>query len=146
MATGKHGPSEITITVDDAQGGTGRAITPYVTDMNGVEITSVMQIVTAFGDTYKKQSPVGVKELAPITLHGFFDDTATVGPHVVLVAPDTTISDGTTATSRTVVIVFGNSKTFTCEAFLAKYKVMGKVGGLSEYDATLEVTGSFAWT
>jgi hypothetical protein len=146
MAAGKHGSTEITITVDDAQGGTGRAVTPYVTTISGIKITAISQVITAFGDTFEKNSPTGVKKIDPITLGGFFDDTATVGPHVVFLTPDVTIYDGTTATSRTVVIVFGNSKTFTVEALLTSYDVMGKNGNLTEYQAVLTPTGSGAWS
>lgn len=142
----KYGSSSITITIDDAQGGTGRAVTPYVTSISGVKITAMQQVITAFGDTWEKSSPTGLKKVDPITLHGFFDDTATVGPHVVFLTPDTTVYDGTSSTSRTVVIVFGNSKTFTVECLLTSYSVLGKTGNLTEYEAVLQPTGSGAWS
>lgn len=146
MAAGKHGSSEVTITCDDAQGGTGRVITPYVQTISGVKITAASQLITAFGDTWDKTSPTGIKKVEPITLGGFFDDTATVGPHVVFLTPDTTIYDGTTTTSRTLVIVFGNSKTFTVEVILSSYEVLGKNGNLTEYVAVLTPVGSGAWS
>lgn len=146
MAAGKHGSSEVTISCDDAQGGTLRAVTPYVTTVSGIKITAASQLITAFGDTWDKNSPTGVKKVEPITLGGFFDDTATVGPHVVFLTPDTTIYDGTTATSRTFTIVFGNSKTFTVECLLSSYEVMGKNGNLTEYQAVLTPTGTGTWS
>src|SRR4051812_8196540 len=118
MAAGKHSSSEWTISYDDSQGGTLRAITPYVLTISGIKITSATQVTTAFGDTWTKNSATGVKKVEPITITGFFDDTATVGPHIVFITPDATIYDGTTATSRTFTIVVGNSKTFTVETLL----------------------------
>lgn len=146
MPTGKHGSAEITISCDDAPGGTLRAITPYVTQIGGVKITALTQAITAFGDTWVKNSPTGLKKVEPIQISGFFDDTATVGPHVVFISPDVTIYDGTTATSRTLTIVFGNSKTFTVECLLTDYAVMGKNGNLTEYQATLTPTSTGTWS
>ncbi len=147
MSVGKHGSSEWTISIDDAQGGSLRAITPYVTSVSGLKITSLTQLITAFNDTFEKSSPTGVKKVDPITFGGFFDDTATVGPHVVFQTPDTTIYDGTTATSRTLTIVVSNSsKTFGGECLLVSYEVLGKNGNLTEYQAVAQPTGSFAWT
>lgn len=147
MSLGKHGSVEWTISCDDAQGGTLRAITPYVTSIGGLKITSITQIITAFADTWEKSSPTGVKKVDPVTIHGFFDDTATVGPHVVFLTPDTTIYDGTTATSRTFTVVVSNSsKTFSGEVLLMSYAVLGKQGNLTEYEAVLQPTGTFAWS
>lgn len=146
MSTGKHGSSEVTITCDDAQGGTPRAITPYVTTLGGLKITALTQVVTAFGDTWVRNSPTGLKRAEPITVTGFFDDTATVGPHIVFQTPDTTVYDGTTATSRTLTIVVGNSKTFTVECILTDYAALPKNGNLTEYTATLMPVTSAAWS
>jgi len=147
MATGKHGSAEITISVDDAQGGTLRLITPYVTTLSGLKITALTQAVTAFGDTWVRNSPTGLKRAEPITITGFFDDTATVGPHVVFLTPDTTLYDGTTATSRTLVIVVANTpKTYTVECILTDYAPLPKNGNLTEYTATLMPVTSAAWT
>ncbi len=146
MAAGKHGSAEWTISCDDAQGGTLRAITPYVQTISGIKITAASQVITAFGDTWEKNSPTGTKKVEPVTIGGFFDDTATVGPHVVFLTPDTTIYDGTTSTSRTFTIVVGNSKTFTVEVLLSSYEVLGKNGNLTEYVAVITPTGTGTWS
>lgn len=142
----KYGSSSVTITCDDAQGGTGRIITPYVTQIGGLSIKALTQAVTAFGDTWVRNSPTGLKEAGAITISGFFDDTATVGPHVVFLTPDSTPYDGTTTTSRTLVVVVGNSKTFTVECVLTEYTPGPKNGNLTEYTATLLPVTSAAWS
>src|SRR2546430_175953 len=106
MAAGKHGSSEITISYDDGPGGSLRLITSYVMSMSGIKITSNMQKSTAYGDTIEKMLPTGLSIFAPITIGGLFDDTATFGPHIVFVAPDTSPQ----ASTRTLTIVIGNSK------------------------------------
>jgi len=141
MAAGKHSSSEVTISVDDAQGGTLRVITSYVTTLSGIKITGNMQASTAFGDTITKMLPTGLGTIGDITLHGFFDDTATLGPHTIFNAPDTSVQGGT----RTVTIVIGNSKTFTGEGYLADYEAQAKAGGLTEYNAVLKMI-SGAWS
>lgn len=141
MGVGKHGSNEITITYDDGPGGTPRAITSYVLTMGAIKITSNMQANTPFGATVEAMLPTGVSKIDPVTLHGFWDDTATVGPHVVLIAPDTSPQ----AATRTLAIVFGNSKTWTSEGYLASYAVLGKANGLTEFEAVLQ-QNSGGWT
>lgn len=141
MAAGKHGSSEITVSYDDGPGGTLRLITSYVLTMGAIKLTSNMQVSTAFGDTLEKMLPTGMSKIDQITLHGFFDDTATLGPHVVLIAPDTSPQ----ASTRSLVIVIGNSKTWSSEGYLVSYAVLGKVGTLTEFDAVLQ-QNSGSWS
>src|SRR6185295_20111513 len=101
MAAGKHSSSEITIAYDDGPGGTPRTITSFILTMGSVKLTSNMEVSTAYGDTVTKMLPTGLQTIDPIDLEGFWDDTATTGPHVVFIAPDTN-PQGTT---RTLTIV-----------------------------------------
>jgi len=100
-----------------------------------------MQASTAFGDTIEKKLPTGVSKIDPITIHGFWDDTVTLGPHVVFIAPDTSPQ----ASTRSLVIVFGNSKTWSSEGFLESYEVLGKAGNLTEFNA-VAIQNSGAWS
>jgi len=141
MAAGKHGSSEITVSYDDGPGGTLRLITSFVLTMGGVKLTSNMQASTAFGDSIEKKLPTGMSKIDPITIHGFMDDTALLGPHVVFIAPDTSPQ----ASTRSLVIVFGNSKTWSSEGYCESYEVLGKTGNLTEFNAVL-IQNSGAWT
>jgi hypothetical protein len=140
MGAGKHGSSEITVTYDDA-GGVARIITSFVLTMGGIKITSNMQASTAYGDSIEKKLPTGMSKIDPITMHGFHDDTATLGPHVVFLTPDTSPQ----ATTRTLAIVVGNGKTWTSEGYLESYEVLGKTGALTEFTAVL-IQNSGAWS
>lgn len=141
MAAGKHGSSEITVSYDDGPGGTPRTITSYVLTMGAIKLTSNMQANTPFGATVEAMLPTGVSKIDQVTIHGFWDDTATSGPHVVFLAPDTSPQ----ASTRTLAIVFGNSKTWTSEGYLVSYAVLGKAGNLTEFDAVLQ-QNSGAWS
>ena len=134
MAAGKHGSSEITISYDDGPGGSPQTITSYVLTMGPVKLTSNIQASTAYGDTIEKMLPTGLEKIDPITIHGFWNDTATTGSHVVFLAPDTNPQGST----RTLAIVFGNSKTWTSEGFLVSYSVIGVVNKLTEFEAVLQ--------
>lgn len=141
MPAGKHGSAEITIAYDDAPGGTPRTITSFVLTMGAVKITSNMQANLPYGAAVEGMLPTGVSKIDKITLHGFWDDTATTGPHTVFKDPD----DGPQDATRTLAIVFGNSKTWTSEGYLESYAVLGKAGALTEFEAVLQ-QNSGAWT
>lgn len=139
---GKYGSQSITITYDDGPGGTGRAVTGHVRTMSGVKITSSMQATTAFGDTWEEQTPTGRMRMEPVTLAGHWDTTSTTGPHAVFSAPD----DGPQDDTRTLVIVFGDSKTMTVETRLVSYEVKGQEGNLTEFEAVIQPTGTATWS
>ena len=138
---GKYGSASITVAYDDGPGGTARTITAFVLTMGGVKITSNMQNATAYGDTVEKMLPTGMLKLEQIELSGLWDTTATTGPHVVFLAPD----DGPQDATRTLTVVFGDSKTWTSEGYLVSYEVLGQVGALTEFKAVLQ-QNSGAWS
>jgi hypothetical protein len=144
MATGKHGSAEVTFTLDDAPGGTGRAIQHHITGSIAVAIASAMEEATAFGDSWTWKLPAGVRSLKDIPIGGFFDDTANTGPHAVLSSPDYS----PTGTPRNLVVVYGNSKTATTTVWVQDYEVTGTVGKLSTYKATLTPAypGTVTWS
>ena len=141
MGEGKHGSAEVTIALDDS-GGTPRTITNYVLTMGALKITAGLQPSTAYGDSWEEILMTGVKKGEPIQLGGLFDDTATTGPHVVMGVPDSSPQ----ASTRTLAIVVGNSKTFTAEGYITSYAVVAKEGALTEFDAVFHPTGSVAWS
>ena len=138
---GKYGSASITVAYDDGPGGTLRTITSFVLQMGGVKLTSNMQGATAYGDTYEKMLPTGMSKIDQITLSGLWDTTATTGPHVVFIAPDTSPQ----ASTRTLTVVFGDGKTWTSEGYLVSYQVTGSVGALTAFEAVLQ-QNSGAWT
>lgn len=141
---GKHSSSEITIGYDDSPGGTLRQIENSVLTMSGIKIEAPNQLTHAYGDSWEESTPTGMRKVPAITLTGFFDDTATTGPHTVLRVGDNDVDPN--GATRTLVVVFGNSKTFTVETRLQSYEVLGKNGNLTEYASVIQPSGSAAWT
>lgn len=139
---GKYGAQSITISYDDGPGGTIRAVTGHVLTMSGVKISSALQASHAFGDSWEEHTPSGLAKMDPVTLTGFWDTTATTGPHVVFGSPD----DGPQDATRTLVIVFGDTKTMTVETYLMSYEVLGKNGALTEFSAVIQPTGAATWS
>jgi len=125
----------------DDSGLTGRTITPYVTSMGGMKIETITQDTNPFGGTAELPTSVGVYKSITIPMSGFFDDTATVGPHVVF----GTISSSPSASSRTLVVNFSGG-TYTVECIVTAYEVMGKNGALTEYAATLQTVSVGVWS
>lgn len=137
------GSTSVTITYDDGPGGTGRAITDYVTEIGGISIEALQADTSAFGDVWGESTPTGFKTVDEVSIKGFYNDAATTGPHVVFKDVDDSPSDST----RTLVVVFGGTNgTFTIETRLKKYMVGAKVKGLTEFEAVVVPNGSGAWS
>lgn len=113
-------------------------------ELGGAKIVCENESSESFGDAWKEFARVGMRSVPDIPVGGFWDTTATTGPHVVFLpgANDADPNGGT----RTLVIVFGDSKTFTLETLLAEYEVMASVGKLTRFNAVLRPTGSAAWS
>lgn len=139
---GRYGSASVTVTYDDAPGGTGRVVTGHVLTMGGVKITSAMEPSHAMGDSWTEQTPTGMMNMESLTLEGHWDTTATTGPHVVFLVPD----DGPQDVTRTLVVVFGDSKTMTVETRLVSYEVIGQVGALTRFRAEILPTSTATWS
>lgn len=144
MAAGKHGSSEITISIDDAPGGSLQAMTQHILTIGGAKIENVTQPSHAFGDSWEEMLATGFARVPQITVTGYFDDTATTGPHTVFQVK--TADRSPQASTRTVALGFGNSTSFGGEAIMASYEVLGKNGALTEFAAVIQPVGAWAWT
>lgn len=136
-----YGSTSVVIGYDDAPGGTLRTITNYVREIGGVKIEATQASTEAFGDVWAEHTPTGNKKVPPISIKGYFDDTATSGPHAVFKDPD----DSPTDSTRSLSVNFGGA-TATGETRLVSYEVIGKNGNLTEYEAMVQVTGALTWS
>jgi len=143
MAVGIQGSTGVTVSLTDS-GATPRVITNFVMELGGAEIEVELQSSEAFGDLWREFLPTGMRNVAPIPVSGFFDTTATTGPHVVMRPGDADALP--TSTPRVLVIVFGDSKTFTVSVWLNKYKAQANSGKLSNFESVLQPTGAGVWT
>jgi hypothetical protein len=143
----KYGPAVVTVTLDDAPGGTPRIITPYVTSIGGIGLEAITQQTNPFGVTSEQHTPIGLDKTADVVLSGFLDDTALVGPKVVFFTAATWALDRATGSvGRTLVILAATSMTFTVSVHLVKAELGLKRDGLTEYTATLRQRSSGVWS
>ena len=139
----KHSPSEVTVTFDDAPGGTPRIITPYVLTIGELAIESITQETHPFGTTSESHTPIGITKVPDIPIGGLFDETALVGPHVVFQIAAADIVPA--SVGRVLVILAATGKTFTITVHLVKYSVGLKRDGLTEYTALVRQKATGVW-
>jgi len=143
----KHGQNEVTVTIDDAPGGTPRIITPYVTTIGNIGLESITQQTNPFGAASEQHSPVGLDKTADIPIGGFLDDTASVGPKAVFFNNTTWLLDkAPNSVGRVLVILAATSMTFTITVHLIKAELGLKRDGLTEYTATVRQKSNGVWS
>ena len=139
---GKYGPSSVTVTLEDGPGGTARALTNFILEGISAKMTAQVMETTALGDSFTEQTPTGLKTVETITLTCIWDTTGTTGTHVVL----GTVDDGPQDDGRELVVVFGDSKTFTVDVRLASSEVVATMGSIQTIVAELVPTGAGVWS
>lgn len=130
----KYGSGSGSISVDDS-GGTPRDLSQYIDTVNGLRVESILVDPShTFGDTWVERLDTAIKQHADVTIEGWFDDTATSGPHVVL---------GTTGgTARTLTYNPGGSNTRNVEVWIRSYEILMTRGEMTRYRAVLAPTGA----
>lgn len=128
----KYGSDDVVIEVDNS-GGTLVNLSQYIDTINEINISAMIQESHAFGDSWVEQLYTGVKMTAPITIEGFYDDTSSTGPDVVL----NSLGD-----TRTFKITYGSTKTTSVEAVITSYVRRPVRGELTRFTCTLTPTGA----
>ncbi len=139
---GKYGPADCTVHIEDGPGADSREITNFILEGISVKETSIMHQTNALGDAAEEHTPTGVKKTEPITLTVIWDTTATTGTHAVLGTIDTSPQDD----GRELIVVFGDSKTFTVDVRLETSEVVAQNGQIQTLVAGLLPTGAGVWT
>ena len=139
---GRYGPASVTVTLEDGPGGTARALTNFILEGISVKKTAQLMDTTALGDSSTEQTPTGLMTTEPITLTTIWDTTGSTGTHVVL----GTVDDGPQDDGRQLVVVFGDSKTFTCDVRLMSSEVIASNGSIQTLVAELVPTGAGTWS
>jgi len=128
-----YGSDDLTIEIDNSSG-TLVDMTSHITEINEVETEAALEESTPFGAAWATSLFSGVKLMAEIELTGFYDDTASTGPDVVI--------GGGLGDTRTVAVTWGGTKKTTVEAIITKYARIAKVKESTKYKATLTPTGA----
>lgn len=117
----------------DETGGSLTDMSQYVQEINGIDIEMTLEESHTFGDSWVENLSAGLKKVAPVTLTGMYDDTATTGPDVIFNALGAT---------RTLKITWGGTKTTSVETIIQKYSRKPARGTLTKFEVTLQPTGA----
>ena len=139
---GKYGSTSFTASLEDGPGGTARAMVGHILSIGEIGIEALMERSDALNAAFEAQTPTGKKRVPPIEIEGFFDTTASTGPHVVF----GTVDDGPQDDGREFIAVFGDSKTLTGDCRLSNYRLIPSNDGLTRFRATLTPTGTWTWS
>lgn len=127
----KYGSPSVTITYNSQD------ITQYITDINDIDVESLMEETTTFGDDWAEHTPVGMFKMGDLKLKGFYDDTATTGPDALF----NDLTQDPTSSAKTLVITYGGSKSTSVGTFIQKYSRKLDRGKLHKFEVTLQPTG-----
>lgn len=135
---GKYGPADVTVTLEDAPGGTARNLESFI--LNGIAAKTLARMVQTdgLGAIWEIFTPTGKKAVDPITIGGVWDTTATTGSHVVLKDVD----DGPQDDGRELIINFGDSKTLTVDIRLMSYTILASNDTIQMFEAEMQPTGA----
>lgn len=130
MAT--YGYPDLKIEVDDS-GSAARDVSKYVTSINGANIETILQEITAAGDDQEAWVDVVFQRMEALTLAGPHDDTA-----LGLFA----ITRDALGSTRTVKITIGGSVTISAEMIIQTNNIGFSLKAKHEYSVTLQPTGA----
>jgi hypothetical protein len=130
----QYSSAHVVLSIKDT-GGTPRVCTAYVRSIGSVSIEAIIQESTAFGMTWATYVSTSIKKMAALVLGGFYDTAADVGPDVLFAG-----HEGETRTG--CILTYGGAKTTTFDAIIQKYERLPKLGAMTEYQVTLQPTGT----
>lgn len=132
----KYSSKDLKIEFDNA-GGTLVDMSQYIRTFNGVNIAAVTQESHSFGDAWVEHLATGLRRGDEVELSGYYDDTATTGPDAIF----NDVANGPSATTRTLKVTWGGTKTTSVETLIASYRRGAQVGQLHEFTVRLLPTG-----
>lgn len=128
----KYGSPDLTIEVDNASD-TLVDLSAYIDDDIKLDIEAMLEEFIAYGASWPTQLSVGVTKASEITLGGYYDDTATTGPNIILNSPGST---------RSVKITWGGSNETTFEAVIKNFNRKSSKGTMHRFECVLVPTGT----
>jgi len=117
-------------------------MTAFILSGLSVKTNSPVMETTTLGDTFVARTPIGIKDTEDISLNVIWDTTGSTGTHVVFLNPD----DGPQDVGREVIIVFGDSKTWTGDVRLVSSEVVASLDSIQVMNVVLSPTGTGVWS
>lgn len=132
-ATAKYNGGNVVIEVDATAGGSLQDMSQHTQTISVLDREIMTEESHTFGDADVEHISAGLKRMAPITLGGMYDDTATTGPNATY-AP--------IGEQRTFALTYGSTKKTTVEVLIKNYKRIVERGKVTRYEVTLLPTGA----
>ena len=127
----KYDSSNFKIEFDDSTGAL-QNMSSYITDADPMEKEIYVEEDTPFYTANETSSSTGVSKVNDISLKGEYDDTATVGPHVIFSAIGST---------RTLRYIWGGGRATSVETIIKAYNRIPNVKKLTGFEVKLRPTG-----
>lgn len=116
----------------------GQNMTAHILSVNGFDVEAVMVDAKPMGSAYPKPLATGDVNYSDIEVSGLYDDTATTGPDVVFRG---NMPTGPATAAQALVLTWGGAKTSTGTAHCVKYTRKATKNQITEYTATLRISG-----
>jgi transcriptional regulator with GAF, ATPase, and Fis domain len=135
----KHGSNEVAFEIDvtDAGALSSGLGTNYITKISDYVVNREAVESTPFGVTDEQYLIGIIRKREPLTIEGWYDDTATQGPDEIL-----NIGRKTHAATRTFLLTFATGKTVGGECWIEKYTRTMNIGDYHGFSAQLRMTGT----
>ncbi len=137
---GKYGSSSVSVTIEDAPGGTARDISNYLLEGVDPQIEAAFVETTTYGDAWGEHTPTGMRMVNQLTFNLIWD-TSTNGPHDIFKDVD----DGPQDDGREVVITAGDGKTLTGDVRVVSFQVVMSAEDIHKAVVVLQPTGAWTW-
>ncbi|HXO85230.1 MAG TPA: hypothetical protein VN803_06870 [Gemmatimonadales bacterium] len=115
-----------------------QVMTAHILSINGFDVEAVTIDGKPFGTAYPKPIPTGDVNYSDIEVSGLYDDTATTGPDAVFRG---NMPTGPASAASALVLTWGGAKTSTGTAFCVKYTRKVTKNQITEFTATLRISG-----
>ncbi len=117
----------------------GQNMTAHIQTINGFDVEALTVDGKPFGQATPKPIPTGDLQYSDVEVGGLYDDTAVTGPDAVFRG---NLPTGPATASSALVMTWGGTKTTTTQAFCVKFTRKATKNQITEFSATLRITGA----
>jgi hypothetical protein len=132
-----YGFNDLIVTIDDSAGD-AQVMSAYVYEVSAFSIEAILEDSHTAGDAWVEKLFTGLKAGGEFSISGAYDDTASVGPRVIL------DSIGSTRTFLFTWDGVTGARTSGFDCIIKKWDRTPGRGALTKFTATLQPTGAVA--
>lgn len=129
-----YGFNNLVVQVDNSAGSLVD-ISQYVTEISDFEVKAIIEESQTAGDAAVERLFTNIVDHSPVTLKGFYDDSASGGP-------DALFGNNQRGNTRTLKVTWGSTKTSSIEALIESYKRRALQKQLHKYEVVLNPSGA----